>query len=212
MYRETSQEGQEVGWRWCSPTRRSGAHQKATALTRPCAPHQQDAAAYRHRLMASLLWARAGAVADLEGTVARGNLQPCRAWAYGQFVMAFGVALPAVQTTPFSVVVSAICVGGTFMVITMAGMQAARRIAAQRALRLMAAMSAAFATGQLIGPLTLTAAKSAAEAIRLPSLFAAGILFITAVALLPVSRLLDLPLARPPQIPFFRPNVPHDPA
>jgi hypothetical protein len=102
--------------------------------------------------------------------------------------MAFGVALPAVQTTLFSIIVSAICVGGTFMVITMAGMQEARRIAAQSAPRLMAAMTATFAAGQLVGPLTLTAARSAAEAIRLPSLFAASVLFITALALLPGAR------------------------
>ncbi len=117
-----------------------------------------------------------------------GDLQPRRAWAYSQFVMAFGVALPAVQTTLFSIVVSAICVGGTFMVITMAGMQEARRIPVQSAPRLMAAMTAAFAAGQLVGPLTLTAANSAAEAIRRPSLFAASVLFITALALLPGAR------------------------
>jgi len=118
-----------------------------------------------------------------------GNLQPRRVWACGQFVMAFGVALPSVQTTLLSIIVSAICVGGTFMVITMAGMQEARRIAAQSAPRLMAAMTAAFAAGQLIGPLTLTTANSAAEAIRRPSLFAASVLFITALALLPGARL-----------------------
>jgi hypothetical protein len=118
-----------------------------------------------------------------------GNLQPRRAWAYGQIVMAFGVALPAVRTTLFSIIVSAICVGSTFMVITMAGMQEARRIAAQSAPRLMAAMTAAFAAGQLVGPLTLTTASSAAEAIRRPSLFAASVLFITALALLPGARL-----------------------
>ena len=113
------------------------------------------------------------------------NLQPRRAWAYGQLIMAFGVALPAMQTNLFSIVVSAICVGGTFMVITMAGMQEARRIAAQSAPRLMAALTAAFAAGQLVGPLTLTAANSAAEAIRHPSLFAASVLLVTALALLP---------------------------
>jgi Uncharacterised MFS-type transporter YbfB len=117
-----------------------------------------------------------------------GNFQPRRAWAYGQIVMAFDVALPAVQTTLFSIIVSAICVGGTFMVITMAGIQEARRIAAQSAPRLVAAMTAAFAAGQLVGPLTLTAADSAAEAIRRPSLVAASVLFITALALLPGAR------------------------
>jgi predicted MFS family arabinose efflux permease len=134
------------------------------------------------------LFGIAAAISTVLTSLMLGNLQPRRAWAYGQFVMAFGVALPAVQTTLFSIIGSAICVGGTFMVITMAGMQEARRIAAQSAPRLMAAMTATFAAGQLVGPLTLTAARSAAGAIRLPSLFAASVLFITALALLPGAR------------------------
>ena len=48
--------------------------------------------------------------------------------------------------------VAAVCVGGTFMVATMAGMQEARRRAGAAAPRLMAAMTAAFALGQLAGP------------------------------------------------------------
>jgi hypothetical protein len=75
------------------------------------------------------------------------------------------------------------------MVITMAGMQEARRVAGENAPRMMAAMTAAFGAGQLVGPLTLTAAGSASEAIRGPSLFAGGVLLITALALLPGARL-----------------------
>ncbi len=118
-----------------------------------------------------------------------GDLPPRRVWAAGQFVMAIGVALPALHTNLSSIIVSAIAVGGTFMVITMAGMQEARRVAGQHAARLMAAMTAAFGAGQLLGPLTLTAAGSTTEAIRGPSLFAAGVLLITALALLPGARL-----------------------
>jgi hypothetical protein len=131
-----------------------------------------------------------------------GNLQPRRAWTYSQFVMAIGVALPAVRPGLASIMVSAICVGGTFMVITMAGMQEARRIAARNAPRLMAAMTAAFATGQLVGPLTLTASGSAAEAIRGPSLFAGCVLFISALMLLPAARLtrLERPANDPPHL------------
>ena len=84
-------------------------------------------------------------------------------------------------------IISAVCVGGTFMVITMVGMQEARRVGERSAPRLMAAMTAAFAVGQLLGPLTVTAAGSAAEALRGPSLFAAALLFLTALALLPGS-------------------------
>jgi hypothetical protein len=71
------------------------------------------------------------------------------------------------------------------MVITMTGMQEARRVGGQSAARLMAAMTAAFATGQLAGPLTVTAVGSAAEAIRGPSLLAATLLLLTALALWP---------------------------
>jgi hypothetical protein len=49
--------------------------------------------------------------------------------------------------------------------------------------RLMAAMTAAFAIGQLIGPLAVRAAGSAADAIRMPSLLAATLLFISALLL-----------------------------
>jgi len=118
-----------------------------------------------------------------------GGLQPSRVWAGGQFVMAIGVALPAVQANLISIIASAICVGGTFMVITMAGMQEARRVAGENAPRMMAAMTAAFGAGQLVGPLTLTAAGSTTEAISGPSLFAGGVLLITALALLPGARL-----------------------
>jgi predicted MFS family arabinose efflux permease len=116
------------------------------------------------------------------------DFSPRRLWAFGQVIMAAGVALPAIQMTLLSMIVSAVCVGGTFMVITMAGMQEARRIGGQSASRLMAAMTAAFATGQLAGPLTVTAADSAAQAIRGPSLLAAALLFFTALALLPGSK------------------------
>jgi MFS family permease len=148
------------------------------------------------------LFGIAAAVSTVLAAALLGNLQPRRVWTYSQFVMAVGVALPAVQPTLFSIIVSAICVGGTFMVITMAGMQDARRVAARNAPRLMAAMTAAFATGQLVGPLTLTASGSAAEAIRGPSLFAGCVLFISALMLLPAARLtrLERPANGPPQL------------
>jgi hypothetical protein len=130
----------------------------------------------------------AAAVSTVVAAAVLGNFPPRRSWAIGQVVMGAGVALPAIQMTLFSMIVSAVCVGGTFMVITMAGMQEARRVAGQSAPRLMAAMTAAFAAGQLAGPLTVTATGSAAEAIRGPSLLAAALLFFTALLLLPGSE------------------------
>ena len=53
--------------------------------------------------------------------------------------------------------VAAVCVGGTFMVITMLGMQEARAVAGGASHTLMAHMTAAFALGQLLGPLLVGA-------------------------------------------------------
>jgi MFS family permease len=113
---------------------------------------------------------------------------PRRCWAFGQIIMAAGVALPAFEMTLAAMIVSAICVGGSFMVITMAGMQEARRTKGEAAPRLMAAMTAAFATGQLVGPLVVSGTGSAAAAIRGPSLLAAALLFLSALALFPQSE------------------------
>jgi MFS family permease len=127
----------------------------------------------------------AAATSTIAAAAVLGKFAPRRSWAIGQMIMVVGVALPAIQTSLLSMIVSAACVGGTFMVITMTGMQEARRVGGQSAARLMAAMTAAFATGQLAGPLTVTAVGSAAEAIRGPSLLAATLLLLTALALWP---------------------------
>jgi hypothetical protein len=79
---------------------------------------------------------------------------PRRVWAVSQIVMAVGVLVTAVSTSLAALLVCAVCVGGTFVVATMAGLQEARRLAGNAAApRWIAAMTAAFATGQLLGPL-----------------------------------------------------------
>ena len=72
--------------------------------------------------------------------------------------MAVGVLAPALGAAAWPrLLVAAVCVGGTFMVATMAGLQEARRLAGAAAPRLMAAMTAAFALGQLAGPVVVAA-------------------------------------------------------
>ena len=68
-------------------------------------------------------------------------------------VQAVGVASLAVSHTILGTALCALLVGGTFMVMTMQGLREARRIAGADASRLMGAMTASFATGQIIGPL-----------------------------------------------------------
>jgi len=74
-------------------------------------------------------------------------------WALAQCVMAAGVLLPSVMSGLTGLALAALCVGGTFMLITLIGLQEARHLAGARPQGLLAAMTAAFAFGQLSGPL-----------------------------------------------------------
>jgi predicted MFS family arabinose efflux permease len=76
-------------------------------------------------------------------------------WRNAQIAMAVGVVVPVFSATSAALVIAALCVGGTFMVITMLGLQTAKQFAGPDARRLMAAMTAGFAAGQLAGPLTV---------------------------------------------------------
>jgi len=76
-----------------------------------------------------------------------------RLWIASHLVMALGVALPVIRPGITATMLAALCVGGTFMVITMVGMQEARDVAGTRATALMAAMTSAFALGQIVGPI-----------------------------------------------------------
>src|SRR5262249_45356487 len=76
-----------------------------------------------------------------------------RIWAVSHLLMAAGVILPAVWLGPAAIAIAALTVGSTFMVATMVGLQEARARAPDNPTRLLAAMTAAFAVGQLAGPL-----------------------------------------------------------
>jgi predicted MFS family arabinose efflux permease len=77
-------------------------------------------------------------------------------WTGGHLVMALGVVVPLVLPGLPGIMASALLVGGTFMVITMAGMQEARRSGGPHVRALMAAMTSAFALGQILGPLVIS--------------------------------------------------------
>lgn len=75
-----------------------------------------------------------------------------RVWIASHWLMACGVVLPVLWPGLWPVIASALLVGGTFVVITMAGMQVAREADGKHAARLVAAMTASFALGQILGP------------------------------------------------------------
>ena len=66
---------------------------------------------------------------------------------------AIGVALPALVARPWSIGVGAALLGGTFVVITVTSLRAARALAPAHSSHLIAAMTAAFALGQIAGPI-----------------------------------------------------------
>jgi predicted MFS family arabinose efflux permease len=66
--------------------------------------------------------------------------------------MAAGVTLPSLWLTPVTIAIAALLVGSTFMVVTMIGMQEARVRAPDNPTALLGLMTAAFAIGQLAGP------------------------------------------------------------
>lgn len=135
----------------------------------------------------SLIWPAFG-IAAAVGTIGVSTLLPHAAprtvCGVGILVMAVGVAAPVVHMSLGALVVSAICVGGTFILVTLAGLQEARRIAHEAPARAVAALTASFALGQLAGPLLSHAGGSALETMQLPSTVATVALVASGTLLL----------------------------
>lgn len=76
-----------------------------------------------------------------------------KVWAIGHLLMAIGTVLPSLWLSPVSVALAALLVGGTFMAVTMVGFQEARARVSGDPTAILGAMTAAFALGQLAGPM-----------------------------------------------------------
>ena len=83
---------------------------------------------------------------------------------------------------------SALFVGGTFMVITMTGMQEGRRVGGLHATSLMATMTSAFAAGQIVGPICVGYVVGPDEDFSLALLMAGAVLAAGAGVLVRRSR------------------------
>lgn len=108
-----------------------------------------------------------------------------RIWIASQGTMALGVVVPVVWPTIGGIMLAALVVGGTFMVITMSGMQDARAVAGRAATPLMAAMTSAFGAGQIAGPIVATSMLGADAHFSWPLLIA-GVLLLATTALLAI--------------------------
>jgi len=104
-------------------------------------------------------------------------------WIGGHLVMALGVVTPLIVEGLPGIMIAALLVGGTFMVITMAGMQDARRVAGPHAHALMAAMTSAFALGQIVGPVIVSLLVQSTGGFAPALVLAASMLALSAISL-----------------------------
>ncbi len=131
-------------------------------------------------------WPVFGAAAMISNIVAAALLRGYatrRIWMVCHLVMACGVMIPVFWGGIAAIMVAALCVGGTFMVITMLSIQEARAVAGAHAVQLTAAMTASFALGQILGPIVASLLFEAGFGFASGLLLAGALLAASAVML-----------------------------
>ena len=138
--------------------------------------------------MFGLVWPVFGVAAALStfaGARLGRALSPRQLWMRAKWVLALGVLAPALWINVPTLLISAVCVGGTFMIITMAGIKEALRLGGAPASLAVGVMTAAFGAGQISGPLTVSVLGRSGHAFALASLIAvAGLILSNCVLLL----------------------------
>jgi predicted MFS family arabinose efflux permease len=110
-------------------------------------------------------------------------------WAVCQAIMAAGLILPVLYPHIATIIAAGLCVGGTFMIITMTGMKEAHRIAPpDEVMRHIAIMTASFAAGQVIGPVFASTVYDVTQSFALPLVIASAVLVVTILPLLRPGR------------------------
>jgi MFS family permease len=105
----------------------------------------------------------AAAVSTLLAASLLGHVSRRRVLAGSHALMALGCLLPVIHLSALTVLAAALLVGGTFMVATMAGMQEAKARTPGDPTRALGRMTAAFAIGQMAGPILSSALSGSAQ-------------------------------------------------
>jgi predicted MFS family arabinose efflux permease len=103
-----------------------------------------------------------------------------RVWIVSHLVMAAGVVAPLALPGIPGITLAAVCVGATFVVITQVALQEAGQVGGGA---LMAAMTAAFAAGQIAGPALVSLVAQAGGGLAAASYAACFLLLASAAAL-----------------------------
>ena len=137
--------------------------------------------------MFGLVWPVFGVAAALStfaGARLGRALSPRQLWMRAKWVLALGVLAPALWINVPTLLISAVCVGGTFMIITMAGIKEALRLGGAPASLAVGVMTAAFGAGQIAGPLAVSMLGRSDRAFALASLIAVAGLIVSNCVLL----------------------------
>ena len=106
------------------------------------------------------------------------SLAPRQLWMRAKWVLAAGVLAPALAVNVPTLLLSALCVGGTFVIITMAGIKEALRLGGAPASLAIGVMTAAFGAGQIGGPLVVSLLSRSGHAFAAASIIAVAGLVI----------------------------------
>lgn len=103
-----------------------------------------------------------------------------RAFATACLIEGVGVTLSVLVASAAGILLSAVLLGGTFMGITALGLIYGQQLSGGDPRRVLAAMTAAFGLGQVIGPVFAGIGYRVGESFLMPSLVAAATLFLAA--------------------------------
>ncbi len=101
-------------------------------------------------------------------------------YAVGCLVLAVGVVASIAVPGHLGPALGGILLGGTFVAVTAQGLQLGRVLGAVAPRRVLAMMTAAFGTGQIVGPIVAGFLADWTGSFVLPSLIAAAVLLVAA--------------------------------
>jgi MFS family permease len=125
----------------------------------------------------------AAAISTVIGARLLNRISAKQLWTGTQWVLIAGVLAPVLAVNVVTLSIAALCVGGSFMVITLAGIKEAMRLGGAHAARAVGMMTAGFGLGQIAGPVTVAMFAGTGGARVMPSLLAVLALIVSNVVL-----------------------------